>query len=396
MYKFSKNSFFFLLFLVLLLLGSVGLTLADDSSSDLNEINRQIQEYQGKLKELGEAKKTLNNQISYMNYQIRLTTLKIRQTEESVALLEKQIEELSGRINKLDASLNKLSVVFLDKVITSYKSARVDPLWLFLSSNGFADFYRRWKYLRVVQLNDRRTLLALEQARANYDLVKQEKKEKQQQLEALKKQLDNQKAALVRQRKDKEYLLAVTKNNEKKYQQLLSQALAELEAIQQAVAGKGRETKVGQVKAGEQIATIIVGSSPCSSGTHLHFEVQQGGSHKNPANFLKPISLNYDYDTSKIAEFINPTGSWDWPLNPPIYVHQIYGETTWIRILGLHYKFHTGIDISSDDLMVKSVADGTLYNGSIKCGGGYLRYVRVKHQDSDISTYYLHVNYFKL
>jgi hypothetical protein len=265
-----------------------------------------------------------------------------------------------------------------------------------LSSNGFADFYRRWKYLRVVQLNDRRTLLALEQARANYDLVKQEKKEKQQQLETLKRQLDSQRAALVRQKKDKEYLLEVTKNNEKRYQRLLSQALAELEAIQKAVAGKGRETKVGEVRKGEQIATIIVGASPCSTGTHLHFEVQQSGSHKNPANFLKPISLNYDYDTNKIAEFINPTGSWEWPLNPPIYVHQIYGETTWIRILGLHYKFHTGIDISSDDLVVKSVADGTLYNGSIKCCGGYLRYVRVQHKASDLSTFYLHVNYFKL
>jgi murein DD-endopeptidase MepM/ murein hydrolase activator NlpD len=53
---------------------------------------------------------------------------------------------------------------------------------------------------------------------------------------------------------------------------------------------------------------------------------------------------------------------------------------------------HTGIDMINNNLNIKSVANGTLYRGSIGCRGGTLRYVHVKHDDG-MNTYYLHVNY---
>ena len=52
---------------------------------------------------------------------------------------------------------------------------------------------------------------------------------------------------------------------------------------------------------------------------------------------------------------------------------------------------HTGLDMVSDDLVVKAVKTGTLYKGAIGCGGGVLSYVKVDHQGSNIATYYLHV-----
>ena len=57
---------------------------------------------------------------------------------------------------------------------------------------------------------------------------------------------------------------------------------------------------------------------------------------------------------------------------------------------------HTGIDLiskSSGEYAIKAVRSGTLYRGSIACGGGLLRYVRVDHKDDSEDTYYLHVNY---
>jgi len=369
---------------------------AETSQGDLTAAQAEYDRLQRLLTDTQNKKRSLGNEITIMDSQIKLTAIKIEQTQNSIALLEKQIAELSDKIAQLDNSLNSLSVVFMNRVLATYKTQKEDTFLILLSSNNFADFFRRWKYLKSLQLNDRKVMISLEETRTNYDLRKQEKEEKQKELGSLKKQLDGQRLVLVKQKKDKEYLLSVTKNDEKKYQQLLSQALAEIEAIQQAVSGKGEEKEIGSVGLGERIATVISGASPCSTGTHLHFEVNQGNTHRNPSLYLKPMSLNYDYDTTKIPETINATGSWEWPLNSPIKINQIYGETTWIRILRLGYSFHTGIDMSADSNDVKSVAEGTLYNGSVKCGSGYLRYVRVKHKDSDISTYYLHVNYTKL
>ena len=52
---------------------------------------------------------------------------------------------------------------------------------------------------------------------------------------------------------------------------------------------------------------------------------------------------------------------------------------------------HTGLDMVSGDSAVKAVKAGTFYQGSIACGGGTLTYAKVKHQGSNIDTYYLHV-----
>ena len=88
-------------------------------------------------------------------------------------------------------------------------------------------------------------------------------------------------------------------------------------------------------------------------------------------------------------------GSWNWPIDDPIRITQEYGETLWTRRGDVHYSFHTGIDMFSDSsLLVKAVKEGKLYRGSISCGGGTLTYVKVDHKDSDIDTYYLHVNYY--
>ncbi len=359
---------------------------------DIDALKQKIDEYSEKVSELQNAKNTLSAQIAYMNSQIELTVLKISQTEQKIVLLESQIGELSEKISDLDVSLNKLSAVFLTRVSATYKTGKTDPLIILMFSPNINNFFLRYKYLKALQLNDRKVLLAMEEARYSYDLQKQEKEEKQKELEGLKATLAKQKLGLDQQKKDKEHLLAVTKSDEKKYQEMLASAMAEFRAIQAIVAGQGDEKQIGSVSEGERIASVILGSSPCSTGTHLHFEVHDGDTVVNPFSFLGGTTLD---NRSGDAYYFG--GNWIWPLNAPIELTQGFGgDTWWIRTGGAPYKFHSGIDIVADDSSVKSVKPGTLYNGSIRCGSGYLRYVKVKHQDTNFSTYYLHINYEKV
>lgn len=353
-----------------------------------------IDNCRGEINKLQEKKRGLREQIQYMDSQIRLTSLKINQTENQIEILKAQIKELSLKIDVLDQSLDKVSALFISRVIATYKAGRISFFDLLLSSRNFADFFRRSKYLRVVQTNDRRLLLTMEEIRLNYHERKEEKEEKQRELERLKNQLAQQNAELARQKKDKEYLLVVTQNNEKRYQELMAQAQAELEAIQAIVAGKGEEREVGQVKEGEKIATVITGKSACSTGTHLHFEVRDGNVPRNPAHYLTDVSVIWDNAPDGPFSF---SGSWRWPIDQPIRITQGYGNTFYARVMRYYGgNPHTGIDMVSNNRAVYAVKDGVLYNGSIKCGSGYLRYVRVRHKDSNISTYYLHINYEKI
>ncbi|OGM11866.1 hypothetical protein A2Z22_01435 [Candidatus Woesebacteria bacterium RBG_16_34_12] len=351
---------------------------AQTAEEKLQKLNQEIEQYEHEIDRLKSQANTLSNQIAQYNAQIRLTTLKITEIEERVALL-------GSRINLLEVSLNSLTNAFSLRANQTYKMARFGKPYVFLlSSPELSQAVSSFYYLQKIQEADRDLLLRLEQAQNNYKEEKKEQEDLQAQLEIQKKALDDQKAAKAR-------LLELTKNDEKRYQELLANARAELEAIQAIIAGKGEETEVGRVNESDRIASIISGSSACSNGGHLHFEVVKDSANQNPSNLLSNKAVEWDNAPDGPFTF---SGSWQWPVFDPIRITQGYGMTYYAS--NLHYyggNPHSGIDMVNDDnYTVKAVKSGTLYRGSIACGGGILRYVHVKQEDG-YDTYFLHVNY---
>lgn len=336
-----------------------------------------------------QQKRSLQSEIKRFNSLIAVTETRIYVTGQEIEVLIDQIERLGEQIGELDLSLDGLSKILLNRIIQTYKVAKIDPFALLFSSRSFAEFVNRYKYLQVIQLHDRHLMLQMETVRTNFEDQKMLKEKKQQELEEAQKKLEAQKVLLARQKTDKERLLAITQNQQQRYQQLLAATRAEIDAIQQIIAGRGEEVEVGDVTEGQLIATVISGVSACSTGTHLHFEVREGSSVKNPLNYLQNIVVDNPFGDPAVA-----TGNWRWPLAEPIKLTQGFGaDTSFIRSGASWYNFHTGIDLVSPDLKVKAVKAGKLFRGSIACGSGTLRYVRLDHQDSNLDTYYLHVNY---
>lgn len=362
---------------------------AEEMSAEqqLEEIRRKIADTQAQLAQNQKQQVSLKNEIAYQDSQIELTTLKIAETEQ-------EIHGLSSQIDELEVSLADLSKVFAQRVVATYKVARLaNTITLLLAADNVNVFISRFYYLQKIQQNDHDTLVQLQTTQTNYEGQRQKREE-------LKTRLESQQVKLAAQKNQKQHLLEITKNDEKKFQQLLASAKAELEAIQAIIAGRGSETKVGQVSAGARIATIIQGASCNSSGEHTHFIVSKDGATQNPFNYLKQgIEYNNCSGSGACSEGdpFDPHGDWDWPVSPKVQYTQGYGVTwavqnTWV---GKIYGFHNGIDInstSSDE--VKAVKSGTLYRGSYSGSGGCaLRYVRVHHDDGGLDTFYLHINY---
>jgi len=342
------------------------------------------------LKSTTSQRRNLESEVKRFNTALMITTANISTTTKEIGNLEKEIDSLAGKIGKLDLSLDEVSKLLAERIAETYKKGKIDYLNLFFSSKNFPEFVSRFKYLKVIQLHDRNLMLQMETARTNFEDQKTLKEKKQQELETAKKKLESQKVLLIQQKEDKDRLLKETQGKEAQYQKMLAASQAEIEAIQGIIAGTGQETEVGKVGQGETIASIILGSSPCSTGTHLHFQVAEGSSVKNPLSYLRNISVSNDSG----GDSFNATGSWDWPLNEPIKFNQGFGaNTSAIRARLVWYDSHTGIDISSSDRVVKAVKTGTLFRGAIACGGGKLRYVRVRHDEGNLDSYYLHVNY---
>lgn len=370
--------------------------------NDKTNFDKCISFWEERKQEKSQQISTLKSELEKFDASIVITIAQIYQTTAEIESIEKEVGSLSVKIGNLDISLDQLSEILIKRVSETYKKGRIDSLALLFSSNNFSEFVSRFKYLRVIQIHDRRLLIQMQAVRTNYADQKTVKEEKQAELEAAKKKLESQKIVLAQQKADRQRLLTVTQNDEKNYQQLISRAKTELIAIQGILAGQGKEVEVGSVSEGQKIATMLQGESCNSSGTHLHFMVTQNGNHLNPFKYLNG-SVSYTNcsgsgsypNCNSDGDLFNPSGSWNWPLNSPIIFTQGYGSTwavqhkSWIREI---YTFHNGIDITSDSLEVKAVRSGKLYQGIYGVGCS-LTYVRVDHDDSDLDTLYLHVNY---
>lgn len=365
----------------------------DDSQID--QKRQKVEELQQKLKEVANQKVSLSTTLQYINTKISLSQAEIDKTQSELSKLEREVNDLGTRIGGLEQSLDVLSGVLVDRVSDQYKQQQTHPTQVLLLSQSLAQYYERSKYMKIVQERTRQIMEQAETQKTVFDDQKKLKEEKQVEVVQKKDQLAMQQKQLAFERVGEQQLLTETQNNEAKYQAELQKTLEELQAIQGIVAGKGSETRVREVNEGDAIASIIIGASPCSNGTHLHFEVVKSGAHQNPASYLSSADLIWNNSPDTPFSF---SGNWPWPINNAARINQGFGMTYFARVRRAYGGApHTGIDMISKtggDYTVKAVKKGVLFRGGIACGGKTLQYVRVIHEDdTSLSTYYLHVNY---
>ena len=339
----------------------------------ISAVDEKITCYQKVLGTLGDTGKTLSSQIASFNAQINLTTLKISQTEDKIGLL-------SGRIVQLEGSLDSLSNAFSQRAVETYKLAKVsDPLLMIVSSEDLTEAVSRFFYLKKIQEADRELLQRLQGAQNTYKGEKLDQEELQIQLEEQQSTLNTQKLA-------KKALLDQTKNDEKKYQSLLSQAQAEKAAIERALVSG---VEVGPINAGDPIGLVGNSGYPgCSTGKHLHFEVRKNNVWTDPGAYLQNKTVNDEQNggTSSLG-----SGGWPWPISDTIRLTQYYGNTPYSWVYKYSGGVHTGLDmVSTGSDVIRAPADGKLYKSSESCGSSIINVLYIEHNDG-VVTLYLHV-----
>lgn len=347
-------------------LGSVQAINCTDRCNSGDECQSVINECSKRLDELNKAKDTLNNQIKIIDSQVGLTLLKIDQTQAAVSLLIKEIDSLSQKIESLDIYLNKLSAVFIKLVNQSYKTSKISPLFSFLFSNNLDSFLRQHRYVTSLQQEVRQNLLEFETTRTNFDIQKEQKKLKQNELETLEKRLKEQKQSLASQKTSKTNLLEVTKNDEKRYQSLKKAAEDELSSLLTA-----KLDKVFSVKQGQAIG--LMGNTGYSFGDHLHF-----GLYNLSEGNIKSWTYFNDIDPTDYLK------QHRWPMNDPITITQSRGVTKYSYLYS--DKFHHGIDIVANNKVVVAVNDGVAYVYR-NSGSSLGNHVKVFHPDGKMSLY---------
>ena len=182
------------------------------------EIQREINQFDRLLKNVRKEEKTMVLLVETIDKKILRTQEIINITNKQANNLTRNINANAAEIKKLNTEVKALKAEYAEMIVKSYKSQNDQSRLMFLlSSEDFLQAYKRVQYLKSYA--DYRKKQA-EEITIKSDAIavknvalEEEKKEKNKVLALNKKQ----RAALKIDKVEQENLLAVVKENEKKY-----------------------------------------------------------------------------------------------------------------------------------------------------------------------------------
>lgn len=204
----------------------------EDTNDQIEQIDREIKSLSNQITLTSQEKNTLANTLKELN----LTRSKLLKEKE---IIQKKIntaglviKNISSDITNKESSINISRKSLANMIRSLYENDNELLIERILSEESFTDFSRN--YNDVLSLNEkiRENILEISDKKEELLVSKTEKEKEQSNLNTLKNNLTQKEKVVAVTQKEKDSLLAATKNKEAEYQKMLAEQLKKKETFE--------------------------------------------------------------------------------------------------------------------------------------------------------------------
>jgi len=345
------------------------------SEDELQYVNRQISETQGKISEAQVKIGTLKDQLANLDAQIKSSTeiinnltAQIDKKQSDIDTMEYAIEQKKVEISYQKQMISEyLKVIFKDQADLNSQDgdkSYLNTLKLLMSDQSTSEKLRSIRYSEVLEEQGREIFERLGDLMEEQEAQQKILEVKKDALTLMYQKVTEEKKELDVKKMAKENLLEETKGQEKIYQQLLAQ------------------TKSNQEDVLLEIETLR------KNLAYVQSRIKKLNDSFNPDDYAGLLRVG---KSSKLLGYLT-SGDENleflpiWPVNPARGVSAFYHEASYVKVFGMQ---HNAVDIRAyQDTPIKAAADAVVYKAKDN-GYGY-SYIMLAH-DGGYMTLYGHV-----
>ncbi len=243
MIKNKRFHYIIYLFILTLLIGSVSQAdtvqqiqaKIDAANKNRAALEKEIANYQGQLKVIGDQASSLQGTIKSLDVSTSKITSEVKLVENDINKTTYTIEDTGLEIINRQKQIERDSQA-IRETLKQINQADEQSVWeILLSNEDLSDFWTEISDIIQVQAKIGDQIITVKDIKVRLELAKIELEKEKKELEAYTKELSDRKQVLQTTKKEKNSLLAVTKNTEANYQKILNDKLALKEALDQEI-----------------------------------------------------------------------------------------------------------------------------------------------------------------
>jgi murein DD-endopeptidase MepM/ murein hydrolase activator NlpD len=339
------------------------------------ELEKKVAEAQEKLSPIKEEAQTLENYIRLLNTQIQDAKEKITNTEILIAEKKIQIKDLMLNLKKSEIEMDIQKKIVTDYVKLLYNEEQQyfnlydngsSTVKLLLADASVSENLLGQEYMQVMEETGRKVFYDLE--KSHRELTEKQKTilNEQSELEFLYNELLKEKRSLEETRTSKKDLLAETKGEEDKYQQLLEQSIQE--QLETAISIQNLQENIDVIES--KLDTLDEGLDSVQKPAEEAPVAEQTA--EQPSEVIKQVIPENEEKTK--TPFI-------WPV-PANKINAYFHDPTYPKKWGVH----NAIDIRAKQF-TEIIAPANGYVFQTKDNGNGYSYIILAHKNNLVTVY---------